>query len=63
MIFIKNKYLAGALMSCPGLLHVTVQHNLAVETSEQLHKNKDHRKKCYKNFVGKIKFSLNIYEI
>ena len=30
MNFIENKYLTGILMSCLGLLPVTVQHNLAV---------------------------------
>ena len=30
MNFIENKYLPVILMSRPGLLHITVQHNLAV---------------------------------
>ena len=29
MNFIENKYLTSLLMSCSGLLHVTVEHNLA----------------------------------
>ena len=28
--FIENKYVPGLLTPCPGLLHVTVKHNLAV---------------------------------
>ena len=30
MNFTENKYLTGISMSCPGLLHLTIQHNLAV---------------------------------
>ena len=30
MNFTENKYLPDLLMSCQGLLHETVQHNLAV---------------------------------
>ena len=44
MKFVKNKDLAGLLMSCPGLLLVTVKHNLVFKTSGHLHKNKDRGK-------------------
>ena len=32
-------------MSCPGQFRVKAQHNLVTNTSEQLHKERDHRKK------------------
>ena len=50
-------------MSCLGLLHVAVQRNLAVETSGQLHKNKDYRKNITRILWENIKFLLNVYEI
>ena len=39
LLFIENKYLPGLLTSWAGLLHLTIYHNLEVETSEQWHHN------------------------
>ena len=58
----ESKHLLGLLVSCPGLLHVTVQHNLAIKTYGQLDKNQDQRKNRG-TFWENIKFSLNLYEI
>ena len=44
MNIIEKKHLAGLLMSCPGMLHVTVLHNLRLYASVELHKNNYYRK-------------------
>ena len=56
MNFIENKYLPSFLILYPGLLHLTLQHNLAVYPSAQMHKSKDHRKN--KESLGKQKISI-----
>ena len=45
MNFIENKYLSGFLISYLGLFYVTVQHNLAVYPSAQLHKKEGSQEK------------------
>ena len=49
-------------MSLPRLLHVKVQHNLAVSTSRQLHKNTQSLKNL-RDFCKNISFSSDLYEI
>ena len=58
-----NKHLPGLLMLCLGLLHVPVQHNLAISTSAELHKNKDHIKIFGGTFWENKKFSSNLYKM
>ena len=60
LLFIENKYLPGLLTSWAGLLHLTIYHNLEVETSEQWHHNQAVQKNV-RVILGK--FSSNLYEI
>ena len=62
MSFIEKKHLLGLLLSYAGLIHVALQHNLPLQTSGQLDKNKDQRKNR-EVFSENIKFLLNLYEM
>ena len=62
MNFIENKYLPGFLISYLGLFYVTVQHNLTVYPSAQLHKKEGSQKKKRK-ILENIEFPSNLYEI
>ena len=64
----------GPVNVVPRMLHVTVscnrnitcniiKHNLSVQKSGQLHKNKDHRKKYESNFWKNLMFLSDLYEI